>query len=428
MSHGHGHGRRKVDVPVGRVARRVLLGFLALAAVATLAGLALFWPGEGDTPDKVAYAAEGVTFPDAEIVSVEDSCPVIVVDPAAPPPENADEPFPENCNTLVARLVEGPDDGAEVRVQTEPSVVRSGLEPGDSVVLLRVPTETGEVATYGFSHTHREAPLAAMTILFVVVVAVVARLRGLLALVGLVLAAGIVWWFMLPGLLAGESGIGVAVVGSSLIMFVVLYLAHGPSVRTSTALAGTLLGIAVTAALGLWAVGATRLSGMSDDNGQFLQLYADGLDFQALLASGIIIAGLGVLNDVTITQSSAVWELREAAPSMTRRELFSRGMRIGRDHIASTIYTIVFAYAGTALGVLMLLSLYDRPILDVISSDMLTEEIVRTLASAIGLVASVPITTAIAAATVSGPVRERPSGSHVAGDHVAGAHADDVGV
>ncbi|MDQ1105461.1 YibE/F family protein [Nocardioides zeae] len=142
---------------------------------------------------------------------------------------------------------------------------------------------------------------------------------------------------------------------------------------------------------------------MSDENGEFLQLYADQLNFKALLSAGIIIAGLGVLNDVTITQASSVWELRSAAPEMTRREIFSRGMRIGRDHIASTIYTIVFAYAGTALGVLLLLSLYDRPIADVLSSDMLSEEVVRTLASAIGLVASVPITTAIAAATVAPP-------------------------
>ncbi|MDR6209328.1 putative membrane protein [Nocardioides zeae] len=407
MSHGHGHGHGP-SVGAVRTDRRavvLLLGFLAVVLVGTLSGLVALWPSDADAVDDVQYAAEGVTFVDAEVVRVEDACPVIAVGPGLPEPEGgADQAFPENCNTLVARLSEGPEEGDETRVQTEASVVRSGLRAGDEVVLMRVPPVEGQPETvYGFSHPHRDAPLLAMTILFVVVVAVIARVRGILALLGLGFAAVVLWGFMIPGLLAGESGIGVAVVGSIVIMYVVLYLAHGPSLRTSAALAGTLLGISVTALLGVWAVGAARLSGMSDENGEFLQLYADQLNFKALLSAGIIIAGLGVLNDVTITQASAVWELRSAAPDMTRREIFSRGMRIGRDHIASTIYTIVFAYAGTALGVLLLLSLYDRPIADVLSSDMLSEEVVRTLASAIGLVASVPITTAIAAATVAPP-------------------------
>jgi len=119
----------------------------------------------------------------------------------------------------------------------------------------------------------------------------------------------------------------------------------------------------------------------------------------------VIVAGLGVLNDVTITQASAVWELRSASQEMSRRQLFVSAMRIGRDHIASTIYTIVFAYAGTALPVLLLLYFYQRPVLELLSTEDIAEEIVRTLASAIGLVLAVPITTAIAVATVA-PQRE----------------------
>lgn len=418
MSGGHSHGSHAAhaETPSDRRARRLLLTFLAFVAVATLAGVAALWPSEEDLPDRVMYAAEGVEFVDASVRVVEDACPVIVVGPGIPD-TGADQEFPENCNTLTAEVLAGPEQGDEVRVQTEAGVVRSGLREGDEVVLMRFPQVQGQTeAVYAFSHVHRELPLAAMTAVFVLAVAVVARLRGILALVGLGFAAAIVWWFMLPGLLAGESGVAVALVGSVLIMFVVLYLAHGPSVRTSTALAGTLVSLAVTALLGAWAVGSARLSGMSDEGGEFLQMYADGLDFRALLTAGIIIAGLGVLNDVTITQASAVFELRAIAPTTTRRELFARGMRIGRDHIASTIYTIVFAYAGTALGLLLLLSLYDRPLLDVLSSDELSEEIVRTLASAIGLVASVPITTAIAAATVAAPEKDVDHGGRVPED------------
>lgn len=120
---------------------------------------------------------------------------------------------------------------------------------------------------------------------------------------------------------------------------------------------------------------------------------------------GIIIGGLGVLNDVTITQASSVWELRAAAPQWSRTQVFRAGMRIGRDHIASTIYTIVFAYAGAALAVLLLLYFTTRAPLDLLGVELFASEAVRTLGSAIGLVLSVPITTGIAALTV-GPARE----------------------
>ena len=191
-------------------------------------------------------------------------------------------------------------------------------------------------------------------------------------------------------------------------MFVVLYLAHGPSVRTSAALAGTLLGIGITGGDRPVRVTGATLSGSADENAAFLGAFAGDLSFQGLLTCAVVVAGLGVLNDVTITQASAVWELREAGPGLSRRAVFTSAMRIGRDHIASTIYTIVFAYAGSALAVLLLLSLYDRPLLVLLSSESIAEEVVRTLASGIGLVLAVPLTTAIAAASVAGPTAPEP--------------------
>jgi uncharacterized membrane protein len=211
---------------------------------------------------------------------------------------------------------------------------------------------------------------------------------------------------MLPALLTGESGLAVALVGSAAIMYVVLYLAHGVSLRTSAALAGTLVGIAITAAIGLTAVHSQRLSGVSDESGSLLTSLVGHVSFQGLLTCALIIAGLGVLNDVTITQASSVWELRAASPAMPHRQLFTSAMRIGRDHIASTIYTIVFAYAGTALTVLLLLFVYDRPLVELLSTEDIAEEVTRTLSSAIGLVLAVPVTTAIATATVA-PRRSR---------------------
>ena len=121
------------------------------------------------------------------------------------------------------------------------------------------------------------------------------------------------------------------------------------------------------------------------------------LDFSGLVLAGIVVAGLGVLNDVTITQASAIWQLREVSPDISWRELFGRGMTIGRDHIASTVYTIVFAYAGAALPILLLFELYQQPFSVVLASSALAEEVIRTMVGAIALVLAVPVTTAVGA-------------------------------
>jgi uncharacterized membrane protein len=195
-------------------------------------------------------------------------------------------------------------------------------------------------------------------------------------------------------------------------MFVVLYSTHGPNLRTSAALAGTLVGIGLTAGISALSIGYAHLTGIADETGGMVSTFAGGLDFQGLLACGVILAGLGVLNDVTITQASSVWELRAASPDMSRRRLFVSAMRIGQDHIASAIYTIAFAYAGASLAVLMLLAIYNRPLAQLISSESLAEEIARTIVTSIGLILAVPITTAIAT-LVTSPARpgRRRSGS-----------------
>ncbi len=411
-SHTHGHTAPEASgtVAVSTLARVALTLFLVLVGAGTLFGLVRFWPGTAETPDRVSttdFAAPGVTFPIAEVRQVlpvcEGSDAGTGAGSAAGQGGEAVDGDP-TCGAITVQLQQPTATSGDVRpvvsVSVPPAISTSGLREGDTVTLLRTPAQDSQPETYSFLQVQRGAPLSLMLALFLVVVAVVARWRGVLALVGLVFGGLVVVKFMLPALLEGQSGLLVALIGSSAIMFVVLYLAHGLSVRTSTALAGTLFGVAITAGLGLLAVDMGRLSGVADDEGATLASFVTTMSPRDLLTCAIIVAGLGVLNDVTITQSSAVWELRAAAPSMGRRDLFQSGMRIGRDHIASTIYTIVFAYAGAALPVLLLLFLYERPVLDMLQTESLSEEIVRTLASAVGLVLAVPVTTAIAVLTV----------------------------
>jgi uncharacterized membrane protein len=393
---GHGHSHRAGhddDVEVRAVPRTVLLSVLAAALALTVVGLLTLWPDGDDVDDlrgSVSFAADGVTFPEATVEGVAPAC------------ESLTEPA-EGCGKLEVTVVEGADEGTVAEVDVPPQVSEAGLQPGDRVELVRTPAAEGAPATLAYFNIERGRPLWLLGVLFALVVVLVARWRGVMSLVGLGFAGGVVGLFMVPALLVGESPVPVAIVGAVAIMYVVLYTTHGFSVRTSAALAGTLGGIGLTATIGAWAVDSSHLTGVTGEEGGVLTAYAGGLDFQALLVAAVVVAGLGVLNDVTITQTSAVWELRGAAPTMTRGALFTSAMRIGRDHIASTIYTIVFAYAGTALLLLMVVSLYDRPLLDLAGTDEIATEIVRSLTSSIGLVLAVPLTTAIAALTVPGP-------------------------
>jgi uncharacterized membrane protein len=396
----HSHSHRVDEVAVGRVPRTALLSVLALAGLATVIGLWVLWADSSQAPHipkAAAFAAPGVTLPHARVTQVQPACPTKSTPTSV-----------TTCGHITARLDLASGGHAQVIVDVPAEVAHSGLRAGDTVQLIRTAPGHGQPASYTYFSTDRHISLFWLTALFAALVVGVARLRGLLALVALAFSGWMITQFMLPALLAGESGGWVALVGSSAIMFVVLYLTHGPSVRTSAALAGTLAGISVTAGIGLYAIHASRLTGVPDETGGILSSFVNDLSLTGLLTSGLIVAGLGVLNDVTITQSSAVWELRSAAPDLPRRAIFASAMRIGRDHIASTIYTIVFAYTGASIIVLLLLDIYNRPALDLISSEAIAEEIVRTLASGIGLVLAVPITTAIAAAVASPGVPRAP--------------------
>jgi len=398
-SHGHGHGHGpEVELEVAPLPRAILLAVLAAVAVATAAGVYLLWPDSSKADDlkgSVGFAAEGTTFPSATIDEVQPACP------REGPEEQADTSKP--CGQIKVTVDEGASKGTKVDVGVPPEVSDAGLQKGDHLILIRAAEKDGQPATLNYYEIERATSLWLVAGLFVLVVLVVARLRGLMALIGLGVAGVVLGGFAIPALLTGEAAVPVALVAASAIMFVVLYTTHGVSLRTSAALAGTLAGMLITAGVGWWAVGSAHLTGVVDDGGRILSTFAGNLSLQDLLVAAVIIAGLGVLNDVTITQASAVWELRGASPTMTRARLFTSAMRIGRDHIASTIYTIVFAYAGTALTLLLAVSLYDRSWLDLLGTEEIAEELVRSFASSIGLVLAVPATTAIAVVTVPGP-------------------------
>ncbi len=274
MGHGHSHrmDRSAPEFEVARGPRLALLSALAAIGVAALVGLLLLWP-DGARSDElqgsVGFAREGVTFPEAVVDTVEPACPDQPSEPVAA------------CGRIHATVDEGADRGTEVVVDVPPQVSDSGLGAGDRIELVRHPDRPeGSDDRFSYFGTDRSTPLWTLLIAFVVVVVAIARLRGVMALLGLAFASVVVFVFALPALLTGEPGIPVALVAAAAIMYVVLYTTHGFSIRTSTALAGTLAGLGITAAVGWWAVRSAHLSGISGEAGGVLTTYAPDVSFQ----------------------------------------------------------------------------------------------------------------------------------------------------
>jgi uncharacterized membrane protein len=373
--------------------RRLFLAVVPFV-VATIVGGIVLWP-RGEPPDVGAGPV------------VQYNGTVREVDPqecagGLPGGENFE------CARVTAFLEQGPDAGEEVTFETAEAPGVRKLRVGDKIRLGESPDAPPELRYY-FADYQRRAPLLWLALIFGVVVVTLSRWRGLAAIVGLGLSLLVLLKFVLPAILQGGNPLAVAIVGSAAIMFVTLYLAHGFNARTSTAVLGTLISLGLTGVLAVLFVAATKFTGLASEEATFLQVSADQVNLEGLILGGIIIGTLGVLDDVTITQASAVWELHLANPAFTVRELYGSAVRIGRDHIASTVNTLVLAYAGASLPLLIVFSLSARPLGDLLTAEIIAEEIVRTLVGSIGLVASVPITTLLTAVVVSrdAPTRTR---------------------
>ena len=228
-----------------------------------------------------------------------------------------------------------------------------------------------------------------------------ARWQGLRALVALGLTFAVLALFVLPAILGGSDPLLVAITAAGVIMFITLYLTHGVSARTSVAVLGTLVSLVLIGLISALFSGITALTGLDESTGILIGSLGHGIDTRGLLLAGVVIGALGVLDDVTVTQASAIWELRAANEQLTWRQLYSSGLRIGRDHVASAVNTLVLAYAGAALPVMLYSALSSAGTGYILGSEDIAQEILRTLCGSIGIIAAVPITTALAAIAVS---------------------------
>jgi len=439
------------------------LGWVALAlGVMTLVGIVALWPTGEKSDDAEALSTLGVPsqFHEAEVVRIEESgcsgaaeilCTTVDFQLKAGPdvgfvltqefaqgatvpefrigqsvvmsyiPANAtirqmsDEPCSfddtQTCRTLslvitdagaaeivAYELFPGEDDGSYF---VGAGVIADFIEgDGGEFEVFSVAPESPR-RQYRFADFQRRSVLLWLTVLFAVVVVWLGRWRGAAALGGLVASVGILLLFILPAILDGRNPVLVAVFGSAGIAFVALYLAHGVTRMTSVAVIGTMCALTLTAVLSAVVVGMSEFTGLVSEESSLLTLFND-VDVRGLLLAGIVLGAAGAIDDVTVTQASAVWELKAANRDLTLGELFRRGLKIGRDHIASMVNTLLLAYAGAALPLMVLFVLSEQSLGTVANSEVVAVEIVRTLVGSIGLIAAVPFTTWLAAITADG--------------------------
>ncbi len=382
-----GGGRWRMHAVLGAIVGAIL--------IATSLATAALWPDSEQVPIHGDVGPGGSQILTVRVTDVV-AAPCSQGGPgfgAAPGDEAADGKRAGECFEVRATLPIGkPVSFTLDHMNTHPVTPQEG----DRVRVITSGSAESETTQYYFYDYPRSGKMLAIAVVFALIVIGVGRWRGALSLVGVAAAVGVLVAFVLPAVLAGKPPVLVAVTASIGIMTLVLYLAHGISHRTTAALFGAIFGILFTAAAGFGATRWLRFSGIASTEDASLLVAVPDLNMNDLLTATIVIAGLGVLNDITVAQASAVWEMRELNPQATKRRLYLAAMRIGRDHIASSIYTLVFAYAGAMLGVLLLIYTYPRDLLDLITSEQIAQEVVRTLIGAAGLVLSMPVTTALA--------------------------------
>lgn len=359
---------------------------LALAAI-TLVGLVALWP-TGDSELELGPALSAGSER-AEVQRIETfACSGFQTD---------------TCRRVEATLLSGPDEGSVAAFELGVGGPNPELGVGD-VVRVVAQTAPGTAQrggdgppTYTLTDFERRLPMLWLVVAFAALVIVFGRLRGALSLVGLGLSLAVVAAFIVPAILEGTEPLLVAVVGSFAVMFATIPLAHGLGPKSVAAMLGTAVSLLLTVGLAVLFVELTHLTGLSGEEATLLQTNDLGVSLQGLVLAGIVIAALGVLDDMTVSQASTVMALRAANPAQSFRRLFGGALRVGRDHVSATVNTLVLAYVGATLPLLLIFSATTLGFFEVVNFEVLATEIVATLVGSIGLIAAAPITTALAA-------------------------------
>lgn len=368
-----------------------VMRFLFLCAFAAFAAMPLLAAAHGTAdghPPDVFYRAKALSVHEEER------------DQSVTEEQRESGIFLAQLQVIEAEIISGDEKGKRVTVTHDITFIADDAEKvseGDTIVIGRA-NEFAEPEYY-FVDLYRLPWLALSVGIFFALAIFFGRLRGLTSLIGLAFSIAVLVWFVVPRIMQGHDPFLVSLAGAAAIALVSLYLAHGFRARTTVALSGTVITLAIAAGLAVLFVRFASLFGLGSEEAFFLQ-FADiaTINLRGLLLGGIIIGSLGVLDDITVGQAAVVEELKRANPALSARELYARALSVGREHIASLINTLVLAYVGVSLPLLLLFTINQtQPVWLTINSEVIAEEVVRTLVGSAALIFAVPITTFIAA-------------------------------
>ncbi|MBN2387054.1 MAG: YibE/F family protein [Anaerolineales bacterium] len=302
---------------------------------------------------------------------------------------------------MQVEILEGEYQGVLIEVdygrrQVRPEGMRFG--PGDEILITLGLRQDNLLVAY-YADAVRWRPLLVLFGVFVAATLLISRWKGLRSLLALAFSLLVIVGYIIPHILAGEDPVRVSIIGSVILLGVTLYLTYGWNLKTHAAVASMVLVLVVTGTLAYLFVVFTRLTGVGTEEALFLfQVPGLQVNLRGLVLGGMIIGALGVLDDLVTTQAAAVFELHATDPTLGLKALFARAMRIGRDHVAATVNTLVLAYAGASLPMLLLFTLARGNYAYLVNLETVAEEIVRTLVGSLGLIAAVPLSTLVAAA------------------------------
>lgn len=307
--------------------------------------------------------------------------------------------------TIKVRILEGEEQGKELTLETggiAGVTLSQKLAQGDTIVLLKSQV-ANQAPTYTIFDRYRLDYIFYVLIGFFLLVIGIAGKKGIGAILGMGISLGVIMLFIVPQILEGRDPLLISIIGAVVIMIITIYLSHGFSKQTSVAIGGTAISLSITGIFAVYFVNILHITGLSEEANAMLAFGPTQINLQGLLLGGMIIGALGVLDDITTTQSATVFELKRTDRKLTFLELTNKGYTVGREHVASLVNTLVLAYAGVSLSlfILFVINPAHQPYWVILNSEIIIEEVGRTLAGSIGLILAVPITTFLAAYVVS---------------------------
>ena len=293
--------------------------------------------------------------------------------------------------TLSALIIDGPETGKQVALEND----YINLEKGDVFFIEKGELDGKEI--YSVKERDRVIPIFILMLIFGIAIVIFGGKQGFRSILSLAGSFLVIGYILLPLLNKGYSPILVSIVVATIILFIAIYFTHGFNKESSVAFSGTIIAVILTGLLAVFSVLIMKLTGFNTEEATFLQVGSSiKLNFHGLLLGGILIGVLGILDDIAVTQAAVVSEIYNSASHLSKREVYKKAMRVGREHVSALVNTLVLAYAGASLPLLLLFSTTEYPFSLIVSQELFSTEIVRTMVGSIGLVLTVPITTLLA--------------------------------